>query len=388
MRKRKIAIITGSRAEYGYLYWIMKEILKDPALTLQLIVTGMHLSSGFGSTIKEIARDGFPIAARVRMLLPSDTEEAVAASMGLGVSGFAKVYSKLRPDIIVLLGDRFEIFAATSAAVPYKIPIAHIHGGESTEGVFDEQLRHAITKLSHIHFPSTEAYGKRIIQMGENPRRVFCFGSPAIDNIANMNFLDKGCLFRQLGIPEDKRIGIVTYHPVTLEHNTSERQVGEMLKALKEIDYLYWVFTGSNADTLGKTINERIRQFANAHPKRAVFHISLGRERYLSLLKNAAVMVGNSSSGLIEAPEFGLPVVNIGERQRGRTRGANVIDVKEANSSAMDRAIRKATSEEFKKRLAGAKNPYGVAGASRRIVKKLKTILLDGALIKKSFFEK
>lgn len=387
MKKRKIAVITGSRAEYGLLYWIIKGIYHDPNLQLQLIVTGMHLSPEFGLTVREIEKDNFPIAERVHMLISSDSEEAIPVSMGLGMIGFAKTYAKLKPDIIVILGDRFETHSAVSAAVPFRIPIAHIHGGESTTGTFDEQLRHAITKMSHIHFVSNEEFRIKIIQMGENPKNVFCFGAPGIDNILKLNLLGHKDLCEELNIPKGKKIGIITYHPVTLESNSSKSQITELLKALEESKGTYWVFTSTNADTGGRDIIKRIDKFVKKYPENTRLFTSLGQKRYLSVLKNASVMVGNSSSGLIEAPTLRLPVVNIGDRQKGRIRAKNVIDVKKCKKELILKAIKKATSPEFKESLTKLKNPYGEGNASRKIVNKLKNLCITENLIKKQFFK-
>lgn len=387
MKKRKIAVVTGSRAEYGLLYWIIKAVYGDPELHLQLIVTGMHLSAEFGFTVREIEADGFPIAAKVKMLSPSDTEKAIAASMGRGMMGFAKAYSILHPDIIVVLGDRFEIHAAVSAAVPFRIPVAHIHGGEATEGAFDEQLRHAITKMSHVHFAAAKEYKKKIIQMGEDPKRVFCFGAPGIDNIVKLNLLDRKRLSEELNIPRYEKIGIVTYHPVTLEKNTSARQISELLRAIERIKDIYWVFTFPNADTGNRTIIKKITAFTSAHPEQSRLYFSLGTLKYLSLLKHSSVMVGNSSSGIIEAPSFKLPVVNIGDRQKGRVQAANVIDVKEYERKKISGAIERALSLKFVRLLRGLKNPYGKGNVSEKIVSRLKRIPIDYKLIKKRFYE-
>lgn len=389
MNMRKIAVITGTRAEYGQLYWIIKGIHNDPELELQLIVTGTHLSPEFGLTVNEIEKDGFPIAERVEMLLSSDTETAIATSMGLGMIGFAKAYERLKPDTLVVLGDRFEILSAVAAAIPFRLPVAHIHGGESTEGSIDEPIRHAITKMSHIHFTATDSYRKRVIQMGEKPNNVFCFGSTVLDNIKKLGLLSKRALCEELSLPtdSDKKIGVVTYHPVTLEKNTAKSQVLGILDALRSFSDIYWVFTLPNADTDGRIIIKIITDFVGNNPDKGKAFASLGQLRYLSLLKHAVVMVGNSSSGLTEAPSFKLPVVNIGERQRGRIRGENVIDVIECKKETLAKIIKKAISPEFRTSLKGMKNPYGKGCASEKIIKKLKTIPLDENLIKKQFYE-
>ena len=385
---RKIAVVTGSRAEYGHLYWIIRGIHEDPELELQLIVTGMHLSPEFGLTVKEIEKDGFPIADKIEMLISSDTETAIATSMGLGMIGFAKAYERLKPDILVVLGDRFEILSAVAAAVPFRIPVAHIHGGEATEGVIDEPIRHAVTKMSHIHFTATERYRKRVIQMGENPKNVFCFGAPGLDNVSKLALLSREELSKELEFPYDRKIGVVTYHSVTLEKDTAGLQISELLNALQYIKDIYWIFTQTNADTSGRIIIKMINDFIKKNPDRGKAFVSLGQLRYLSLLKNVVVMVGNSSSGLIEAPSFELPVVNIGDRQSGRVRGQNVIDVPECKEGAIIHAIEKALSPEFKNSLKGIKNPYWNGYVSEKILEKLKKINLDEKLIKKKFIDR
>ena len=384
---RKIAVVTGTRAEYGLLYWIIKGIHEDPELELQLIVTGMHLSPEFGLTVKEIEKDGFPIAERVEMLLSSDTEAAIAISMGLGMIGFAKAYERLKPDIMVALGDRFEILSAVAASVPFRIPVAHIHGGEATEGVIDEPIRNAVTKMSHIHFTAAERYKKRVIQMGENPENVFCFGAPGLDNVYKLALLSREELSKELEFPYDRKIGVVTYHSVTLEKDTAELQISELLNALQYIKDIYWIFTLPNADTGGRIIGRKIEDFLNKNPDKGKLFTSLGQLRYLSLMKHASVMVGNSSSGLIEAPSFELPVVNIGDRQRGRVRAQSVIDVVKCEKESIENAIKHALSSDYKNVLKGMKNPYGEGDASEKIIGKLKTISLIEGLIKKRFYE-
>ena len=383
---RKIAVITGSRAEYGLLYWIMKGIHEDHELELQLIVTGMHLSPEFGLTVREIEKDGFPIAERVEMLLSSDTEEAVAISMGVGIQGFAKAYSRLMPDLIVVLGDRFEIHAAVSAAVPFRIPVAHIHGGETTEGAMDEMFRHAITKMSHLHFPAAEAYANRIKQMGERPENIFCFGAPGVDNIYKLTLLDRQKLSEELQLPLDVKWGIVGYHPVTLEKNSAEIQIKEILNAVAEFPNLCWVFTLPNADMESRVIINNIKDYVNKRPKTSRLFSSLGQLRYLSLLRHGEVLVGNSSSGIIEASSFELPVVNIGSRQAGRIRSANVIDVPVCEKGKIVSAVRKAISGEFRHSLRGLKNSYGDGTSSERIVNVLKKVSLNN-ILKKPFYE-
>jgi UDP-hydrolysing UDP-N-acetyl-D-glucosamine 2-epimerase len=384
---RKIAVVTGTRADYGLLYWIIKDIHDDLDLQLQLIVTGMHLSPEFGLTVNVIEDDGFPVAEKVDMLLSSNTAGSVAVSMGLGMIGFAKVFERLQPDIVVVLGDRFEIFSAVCAAVPLNIPVAHIHGGERTEGTMDELYRHAITKMSHLHFTSAAEYRKRVIQMGERPEYVFCYGAPGLDSIARLSLLTKKDLISELEIPENMRIGVVTYHPSTLDKVSLKEQTEEMLCALESFPTLFWVLTYPNADTGGKIIIETMKRFIKNNAHKGRIFTSLGQIRYLSLLKYADVMVGNSSSGMIEAPAFKLPVVNIGDRQRGRIKAKNIIDVVECKKAQIIRAIQKALSMEFKKSLMRMKCPYGQDGcASKKIVETLKCFNKKDVLMKKSFF--
>jgi UDP-hydrolysing UDP-N-acetyl-D-glucosamine 2-epimerase len=382
--KRKIAIVTGTRAEYGHLYWIIHEVWNDPDLVLQLIVCGMHLSPEFGLTVREIEADGFPIAEKVEMLLSSDSEVGVSISIGLGIIGFAKAFDRLKPDILVLLGDRFEILAAASAAMVARIPIAHIHGGESTEGAIDEAIRHAVTKMSHIHFPATECYGRRIAQMGEDPERIFPYGAPGLDHIAKGNLPPRREILGELGIPPTERVALVTYHPVTLEPSTARRHMENLWEALQGFD-LRFVFTYANADPGGREINRMIEDFISRSSK-FLAAPSLGQRRYLGMMKNAEVVIGNSSSGIIEASALRIPAVNIGDRQRGRVRGANVIDCG-IESDEIRRALDWALNPGFRKSLENMASPYGQGEVSRKIVDTLKRIPLSEELLKKRFWD-
>jgi UDP-N-acetylglucosamine 2-epimerase (non-hydrolysing)/GDP/UDP-N,N'-diacetylbacillosamine 2-epimerase (hydrolysing) len=384
---RKIAVVTGTRAEYGLLYWIIKGIHETPELELQLIVTGMHLSYEYGLTVKEIEKDGFPITERVEMLLSSDTEEAIVTSMGLGMIGFAKAYERLRPDILLVLGDRFEIHSAVVSALPFRIPVAHIAGGEVTEGAMDELFRHSITKMSHFHFPASQKYAERIIQMGELASNVFCFGAPGLDNVFKLDLLDKQRLAQELQLPYEKKWGIVTYHPVTLEKDSAKIQIKELLKGLCNFSDIYWILTFPNADMENRIIIKNMEQYVKENIKKAKLFNSLGQLRYLSVLKNAVLMVGNSSSGLTEAPSFELPVVNIGDRQEGRVSPKNVINVSKCERNAIVAAINKAISNGFRNSLNGLRKSDGEVGVSDAIVNKLKLISLDVNLIKKRFYD-
>jgi UDP-hydrolysing UDP-N-acetyl-D-glucosamine 2-epimerase len=344
----------------------------------------MHFARQFGSSIDEIASDGFCIAERIDMLLASDTPEAVAKSIGLGVLGFAQAFARNRPDILVGLGDRFELFAAVQAALPFNIPVAHISGGETTEGAIDESIRHAITKLSHLHFVAAEPYARRVVQMGEEPWRVHVTGDPGLDNFATMNFLGKPELQERIGMSLSPKPLLITFHPITLERNSNGKHINELLAALKRAAHPA-VFTYPNADAGSGVIIEAIESYVDSNPNARVVR-NLGRLAYCSLMKQAIAMVGNSSSGLVEAASFELPVVNIGTRQRGRLSGANVINC-ECESEAISDAIHLAASEKFRLSVRGIRNLYGDGHASERILEVLRNIPLDQKLIMKRFHD-
>jgi UDP-hydrolysing UDP-N-acetyl-D-glucosamine 2-epimerase len=384
--KRKICIVTGSRAEYGLLHCLMQEIRNDPALSLQLIVTGMHLSPEFGLTHRVIEEDGFVINEKVEMLLSGDSPVAIAKSMGLGVIGFADALARLKPDIMVVLGDRYEIFAACTAALPARIPVAHIHGGETTEGVIDEAIRHAITKMAHLHFAATVPYGNRIIQMGEQPARVFCFGAPGLDAIRRFKLLGRREFEQSIGFELGAKNILITFHPVTLEENSSGPQFRELLKALTRLTETKFIFTKPNADTDGRIIINMINDFVRENRGKAISFDSLGQSNYLSALTHVDMVVGNSSSGLTEAPSFKIPAVDIGNRQKGRMRAQTVIHCDTKEKDILD-AIERGFSKGFRDSIKGAVNPYGEGGASRRIKNTLKKIKLGEQLIKKEFYD-
>jgi UDP-hydrolysing UDP-N-acetyl-D-glucosamine 2-epimerase len=379
-QSRTIAVVTVSRSDYGHLLPLLEKIRVDRDLTLRLLVGGMHLVPAFGATVHEIERDGWPIAERIDLLEPDDAPTGIAASIGRGVSGFAQAYDRERPDVVVVLGDRFEMLAATVAALPFALPVAHIHGGEVTEGAIDDQIRHAITKLSHLHFASAASHARRIVAMGEEPWRVHEVGAPGLDRIARLAPLTRAELAASLGIAAGDRWLVVTYHPVTLEYTEALAQVDELLAALEKIDATV-VLTAPNADTAGRTVLRRLEEFA-ARSARARLTASLGERRYLSLLRHADAMVGNSSSGLIEAPSFELPVVNVGSRQDGRLRGDNVLDVP-PDRDAIVRAIETALAPEFRAGLRGRPNPYGDGRAAERIVRVLREVPLGDRLVRK-----
>ncbi len=382
MTKRKICVITGTRAEYGLLYWLIKEIEADDSLELQLIVTGMHLSPEFGLTYKEIEKD-FKIDKKIEMLLSSDTSVSISKSMGLAQISFAEVYEELKPDIVVVLGDRYEIFSAVSSAMIAKIPVAHLHGGETTEGAYDESIRHSITKMSHLHFTATEVYKKRVIQLGENPQRVFNVGGLGIDNIKKLKLLSKEEFEASIDFKLNKKNILVTFHPVTLEKYTSKEQFQELLDAIDELDETNIIFTKANSDTDGRVINQMIDEYIAKNSKKAVAFASLGQLRYISALQFVDAVVGNSSSGLLEAPSFKIGTINIGDRQKGRIKADSIIDCK-PNKKAILEAFVKLYSTDFQNSLKSVKNPYGGGGASKKIKEIIKNISLKD-ILKKTF---
>lgn len=381
---RKICVITGTRAEYGLLRWVMQGIKGDPELTLQIIATGMHLSPEFGLTYREIERDGFHIDRKVEMLTSSDTSVGIAKSMGLGMIGFADALTELQPDIIVVLGDRFEIFSAVAAAMVSRIPVAHIHGGEATEGLIDEAIRHSISKMSHLHFVAAEEYRHRVIQLGEDPNQVFLVGGLGIDNIKRLELLSRADLEESLGIKLGEKNLLITFHPVTLEKATSADQMTELLAALSELHDTRLIFTLPNADTDGRSLIALIEEFVSCHDN-ARAYISLGQLRYLSCIAQVDGVVGNSSSGLLEVPSFHKGTINIGDRQRGRLQADSVINCEPERDSILG-ALSRLYSDDFQSALAGVRNPYGEGGGSEIIVEIIRSCTLDH-LLKKRFHD-
>jgi len=380
---RKICIITGTRAEYGLLRWVMQGIKDDFELTLQVIATGMHLSPEFGVTYHEIEKDGFKIDRKVEMLTSSDTPVGIAKSMGLGLIGFADALNELGPDLIVVLGDRFEIFAAVAAALVARIPVAHLHGGETTQGAFDEALRHSITKMSHLHFVAAEEYRQRVIQMGEQPDRVFLVGGLGIDNIKRMKLLDRADLEASLDFKLGQKNLLITFHPVTLEMSTAVDQMSELLAALAALKDTKLVFTMPNADTDGRPLIKLVENFVEQHPN-ARAYTSLGQLRYLSCIAQVDGVVGNSSSGLIEVPSFRKGTISIGDRQRGRLKAASVINC-EPTRKSIAAALERLYSADFQVSLTQVRNPYGEGGASERVVEVIKNYAIEG-IAKKVFY--
>jgi len=381
---RKICVLTGTRAEYGLLYWLMKEIEKDKDLELQLIVTGMHLSPEFGLTYKEIEKD-FKIDKKIEMLLSSDTSIGISKSMGLAQISFTEAYEELQPDMLVVLGDRYEIFSAVSSAMIARIPIAHLHGGETTEGAFDESIRHSITKMSHLHFTATKEYQNRVIQLGEQPNRVFNVGGLGIDNIKKLKLLSKKEFEKSIDFKLNIKNILVTFHPVTLENSTASQQFQNLLDAIDTLEDTNIIFTKANSDTDGRIINSMIDEYMQNNSKKSVCFTSLGQLRYLSALQYVDAMVGNSSSGLLEAPSFKIGTINIGDRQKGRIKAESVIDC-DSNIDSINNGFKKLYSNDFKNILVNSTNPYGEGGASIKIKNIIKDINLNG-ILKKSFFD-
>ena len=382
--KRKICVVTGTRAEYGLLRWVMQGIKDAPELTLQIIASGTHLSPEFGLTYRDIEHDGFQINRKVEMLLSSDTPVGVAKSMGLGVIGFADALNELKPDLIVVLGDRFEIFSAVSAALIARIPVAHLHGGEATEGAFDEAIRHSITKMSHLHFVAAEEYRQRVIQLGEQPDRVFLVGGLGIDNIKRLKLLDRAELEAALDFKLGLKNLLITFHPATLENATAADQMAELLVALEGLTDTRLIFTMPNADTNSRMLITMIEQFVAKHSN-ARAYTSLGQLRYLSCIQHVDGVVGNSSSGLIEVPSFKKGTINIGDRQRGRLKAVSVIDC-DPDRASIAAGLNRLYSADFQQALLHVRNPYGEGGASERVVGVLETDVSKD-MLKKKFFD-
>ncbi len=384
MTKRKIAVITGTRAEYGLLYWIIKGIVDDPELELQLMVTGMHLSPEFGMTVDSIVEDEIPITKKIETLLSSDSSIGISKSMGLGMISFSEAFTELEPDLCLVLGDRFEIFSAVSAAMISRIPVAHCHGGEATEGLIDEPIRHSITKMSHLHFTSTEEYKNRVIQLGEQPNRVFNVGALGIENIYKLDLLGRKEFEESIEFELGTPTFLVTYHPVTLENNSSKNQCLALLKAMDDFPNAKIIFTMPNADTDGRVIINLIEEYVRENPDRAISFKSLGQLRYLSALKHVDVVIGNSSSGLVEVPSFNIPTINIGDRQRGRVSGPTVIST-DYEYTNISESIRTALSLKFRERIKEAKNPYDQGYSSSKILPTLKEYPIKN-ILKKKFY--
>jgi UDP-hydrolysing UDP-N-acetyl-D-glucosamine 2-epimerase len=383
MEKRKVCIFTGTRAEYGLLKPLMDEIKSDPDLELQIVASCMHLSPEFGLTYKEIEKDGFNIDEKVEMLLSSDTPSGIVKSMGLGMIGYTDALNRLKPDITVVLGDRFEVLAFAIASFVNRIPIAHLYGGEITEGAIDDAFRHSITKLSYLHFTSTEEYRKRVIQLGEEPERVFNVGALGVDNIKKMKLLNKDEIESKLGIKFKSKNLLITYHPVTLKKDESEKEFKALLNVLREMEDTLFIFTKPNADTEGRKIIKLIEEFVKENNHKAIVFTSLGQLNYLSIMQYVDAVVGNSSSGIIESPSLKVPTINIGDRQKGRIRAKSIIDCK-GTEEDIKRALDIIYDKKFKETIKNISNPYGDGDSA----KKIKNILKHSEIsIIKKFYE-
>ena len=381
----KICVTTGTRAEYGLLKPLMDKIKGDADFTLQLLVTGAHLSPEFGLTYKQIEADGYPIDAKVEMLLSSDTPEGITKSMGLGMVGYADALKQLQPDLLIILGDRYEMLAVALTALIFRIPIAHIHGGEITEGAYDDAIRHSITKMSALHFTSTEAYRKRVIQLGEQPERVFNVGAIGLDNFKSLTLLTKDQLEKELNIRFKKYNYLVGFHPETLFKQSVKEQFEELLKAINKQNDSFFIFTKANADTDGRIVNQMMERYVQENPDRAVLFTSLGSLRYLSIMRQATAVVGNSSSGILEAPFAKKATINIGDRQKGRIMPESIINCS-VDQEEIEKAFDIVKSTEFRDIVNAVVNPYGNGNASGQIVDVLKKT--DFSLLRtKSFYD-
>lgn len=382
MSKRRICVVTGSRAEYGLLYWLIKEIQEDKELELQLIVTGTHLSEEFGNTYKEIQKD-FKIDAKVKLPLEDDSAVGISKAMGIAQYEFSKIFQELKPNIVVILGDRYEILSVAISAMLSNIPIAHLHGGEITEGAIDESIRHSISKMSHLHFSATKQYRDRVIQLGENPSRVFNSGGLGIDNINKLKLLNKKEFEKSINFKLGKKNILVTYHPVTLEQESTKQQFQNLLNVLDELEDTKIIFTKANSDSGGKIINAMIDKYVQNNSNTIAF-ISLGQLRYLSALQYVDAIVGNSSSGLLEAPSFKIGTINIGNRQQGRIKAKSVLSCTNEKQNIKEK-FQVLYSSEFQKILLDVDNPYGIGGTSQKIKSIIKNFNLENILIK-SFY--
>lgn len=383
---KTICILTATRAEYGLLKPIIDKFNVVADFDVRVVVTGAHLSPEFGLTYREIENDGITIDEKIEILLSSDTPAAISKSMGLAMISFADYFERLKPDMLVVLGDRYETLAVCTAAMNQKIPITHLYGGETTEGAVDESIRHAITKLSYLHFTSTEEYRKRVIQLGEQPDRVFCVGGIGIENILNQKFMEKSELEISINYQLDKPYALVTFHPVTLENSNSAEQIQALLSVCREHQDMKFIFTKANADANGRIINEMIDDYTVENDNAVVF-TSLGMTRYLSALKYCTLVIGNSSSGLLEAPSFGIPTINIGDRQKGRLQADSVINCTN-NVQDIKKAFDLALTNKFKIRAEKTINPYGDGKTSKKVVNTVIEFLLNDRIeLKKMFYD-
>lgn len=384
--RKKITVLTATRAEYGLLKNLIKALCQEKAVVVEVVVTGAHLSPEFGMTYGEIVKDGVQISKKIEILLSSDTPVGISKSMGLAMISFAEYFEESRPDAIIVLGDRYETLAVCCAAMNARVPIVHLYGGETTEGAVDEAIRHSITKMSYLHCTSTDEYRKRVIQLGEQPERVFQVGALGIENIMKMQLLSKDMLEAGIGFRLDKPYAVITFHPVTLENNMAGTEFMEVLKVVEKHKEMKFIFTKANADANGRVINKMIDGYVNRNENAAAFE-SLGILKYLSALKYSAMVIGNSSSGLVEAPSFHIPTINIGDRQKGRLAAASVIHC-EAEEGSIDNAIAQALSADFMREAKDADNPYGDGKTSEKIVKIIMDNIVNAKVnLKKKFYD-
>lgn len=382
---KNICIITATRAEYGLLSPIIKGLQSEEGIKVTLAVTGMHLSPEFGLTYKEIEADGIAIDKKIEILLSSDTPAAVSKTMALALLGFSEYFEELKPDSVMILGDRYEMLAVACAAMNARIPIIHLYGGEATEGLIDEAVRHSITKMSYLHLTSTEEYRKRVIQLGEAPERVYAVGSTGVENALHMPLFSKKELEKELGIELEKPFAVVTFHPVTLENNKSEEQFKEILAAFDANADMNYIFTKANSDSNGRIINKLIDEYAGSR-KNAFAFDSLGMKRYLSSLKYAEMVIGNSSSGLVEVPAFGIPTINIGDRQKGRVKAESVVDC-EPISEEISRSIQQARQPIFRQCCNNVTNPYGNGETTKKVIAAIRNMMENPIDLKKKFYD-
>lgn len=383
---KKIAILTAARAEYGLLKNVIKKLIERKEIKVKVLVTGMHLSPEFGMTIKEIENDGVVVDKKIEILLSSDSSVAVSKAMGLALISFSEYFSESEPDALLVLGDRYETLAVCIAAMNERIPIIHIHGGESTEGAIDEAVRHSITKMSNLHFTSTENYRKRVIQLGEHPQNVFNVGALGVENALNTELYSKDEFKDAYGIDLNQKYAVGTFHPVTLENDSAESQIKEIIKAISKYPDMQFIFTKANADENGRIINENLKK-AQENKDNILLIDSLGMKGYLSAISNALFVIGNSSSGLVEAPAFHIPTINIGDRQKGRIQGETIINCIPEEKEICD-AIGKAIDKEFVLKIGSAKNPYGRGNTSDSIVDITTDFLINDRFdIKKRFYD-
>jgi UDP-N-acetyl-D-glucosamine 2-epimerase, UDP-hydrolysing len=384
---KKVCVLTSTRAEYGLLKPLLMQIAQDEALELNVVATGAHLSPEFGLTYKVIEEDGFAVTEKIEIQLSSDTAVGVSKTMALAMSGFAECFARIKPDMAVVLGDRYEMFAAVAAAAVANVPVAHIAGGETTQGAFDEAFRHSITKMSYLHFASTEEYRRRVIQLGEQPDRVYCVGALGVENIKKMVLLKKKELEREIGFSLEGRYALITFHPVTLEKQTAALQFENLLRALDQAPDLKVIFTKANADTDGRVINAMIDAYAEKNKDRVATYTSLGQLKYLSAMKYADVVVGNSSSGIVEAPAMGVPTLNIGDRQKGRIMGESIVNCPPETRAILD-ALKSCLVPEFQEKIRQLPNPYGEGGTSNQIKEVIKEYLYNQKIdLKKKFYD-